>query len=161
MKNIALYSLTIMLLLSFNSNAQQKERIGKDKIRSLKIAFITERLDLSPKEAEDFWPIYNAHEKEIERIRSKERSHTHGTHKNKAELTEKEAEKLIYDILSIEEKRYKEKRDFLKKVKSKISAKKTILLMKAEEDFRRKLFRKYKERHRYRKDTKKKKEPKS
>ena len=37
---------------------------NRDKIKTLKIAFITEKLDLSEQEAQKFWPVYNAFEEE-------------------------------------------------------------------------------------------------
>ena len=32
---------------------------GKEKIRAYKVAFLTEKLNLSAKEAQKFWPLYN------------------------------------------------------------------------------------------------------
>jgi hypothetical protein len=36
---------------------------------ALKIAYITKRLDLSPEEAQKFWPIYNQYAEELKRAR--------------------------------------------------------------------------------------------
>lgn len=36
---------------------------------ALKIAYITKRLDLSPEEAQKFWPIYNQYAEELKRTR--------------------------------------------------------------------------------------------
>ena len=36
---------------------------------ALKIAYITKRLDLSPEEAQKFWPIYNQYTEELKRTR--------------------------------------------------------------------------------------------
>jgi hypothetical protein len=38
-------------------------------IEALKIAYITKRLDLSPDEAQKFWPIYNQYAEELKRTR--------------------------------------------------------------------------------------------
>jgi hypothetical protein len=38
-------------------------------IEALKIAYITKRLDLSPEEAQKFWPIYNQYAEELKRTR--------------------------------------------------------------------------------------------
>jgi hypothetical protein len=40
-----------------------------NRIEVLKIAYITKRLDLSPEEAEKFWPIYNQYAEELKRTR--------------------------------------------------------------------------------------------
>jgi hypothetical protein len=39
------------------------------RIEALKIAYITKRLDLSPDEAQKFWPIYNQYAEELKRTR--------------------------------------------------------------------------------------------
>lgn len=45
--------------LSLQSNAQSSRY---DKIEELKIAFISKQLNLSPKQSQDFWPIYNEYD---------------------------------------------------------------------------------------------------
>ncbi len=40
-----------------------------EKIEALKIAFITEKLQLTTNEAKQFWPVYNSYEKEIQELR--------------------------------------------------------------------------------------------
>src|ERR1700733_9174634 len=39
------------------------------RLRALEIAYITKRLNLSPEEAQKFWPIYNKYDEEIHRAR--------------------------------------------------------------------------------------------
>jgi hypothetical protein len=53
MKN-KLFLITLLFTVTF-SFSQGKER--RDKIKSLKVAFLTERLELSAKEAQQFWPV--------------------------------------------------------------------------------------------------------
>ena len=61
MKNIIVLLLGILFLTS--AVAQEEEEVVKDpkaqeKIKAARIAFITERLGLTPEEAEKFWPVY-------------------------------------------------------------------------------------------------------
>jgi hypothetical protein len=60
MKNIfiALFILLPGLTLA------QGGRMGDEKIEAAKIAFFTQKLDLSAEEAKIFWPIYNDYQKE-------------------------------------------------------------------------------------------------
>ena len=44
----------------------QKNHNWREKIMCEKIAFLTTELDLSTKEAQEFWPVYNEYMKEIE-----------------------------------------------------------------------------------------------
>ncbi len=46
------------------------EEIRAEKIQSLKIAFITQKLQLTPDEAQKFWPVYNQYDKEVHSIES-------------------------------------------------------------------------------------------
>lgn len=51
------------------SLSQIKAQDG-EKIQSLKIAFITQKLQLTPDEAQKFWPVYNEYDNEIRSIES-------------------------------------------------------------------------------------------
>ena len=59
-----------LVCVSMTVSAQPQERKEmKEKIKTMKIAFITEKLDLSTSEAEKFWPIYNAFDKAQMKLR--------------------------------------------------------------------------------------------
>lgn len=47
----------------------EKKFPTKDEIQSQKIAFFTQELDLTPQEAQTFWPVYNANWKKSEAAR--------------------------------------------------------------------------------------------
>ena len=80
------------------SFAQRTE--NREKIKSLKVAFITDRLELSAKEAQQFWPVYNDYEDKREALRQKERTQIKSKIRDAASLTEKEAEVLLKQFLS-------------------------------------------------------------
>ena len=63
--------LIVFLVGTFWLQAQGPVR---DRIKTLKVAFITERVGLTSKEAQQFWPIYNEHEDVLENIRRRERA---------------------------------------------------------------------------------------
>ena len=44
-----------------------------ERIQALKIAFITQRLELSSEEAQRFWPIYNNYENELKQLNMENR----------------------------------------------------------------------------------------
>jgi hypothetical protein len=44
-----------------------------NRIEALKIAYITKKLNLSPEEAQKFWPIYNNYAKEMREVRRDQR----------------------------------------------------------------------------------------
>ena len=68
MKKIyTIIALTIMTLLFCAASYGQNRNPGRDwqsRMKAEKIAFLTDAMDLSPAEAEKFWPVYNKAENE-------------------------------------------------------------------------------------------------
>ncbi|MCB0697691.1 MAG: hypothetical protein KDC07_10020, partial [Chitinophagaceae bacterium] len=63
MRKTGLFLLT--MLLAVTTVIAQPDRDHKhDRIKALKIAYITEKLDLTSEQAQKFWPVYNRYEKE-------------------------------------------------------------------------------------------------
>jgi hypothetical protein len=114
---------------------------GREKIKTLKVAFITERLGLTSDEAQAFWPVYNAHEKDIQRIRRTERVDIQAKFMDMDMLSQAEASELLNQLMELEKTKQNLHFAFLEKMSTVISPKKTLLLIKAEEDFKRRLLR--------------------
>ncbi|EAQ41758.2 hypothetical protein MED152_03550 [Polaribacter sp. MED152] len=145
MKNI----LTLMCLSIFFSwsLSAQKPSESREKIKALKIAYLTEQLNLTTTEAEKFWPIYNAHDKEHNALRYKMRTAIkNAIDKNTSvdNISEKEAQDLIQLKLETDKKIYQSQSAFISNVKKVLSYKKIMKLQVAEMEFGRKLMRKYK-----------------
>ena len=68
MKNLKLLFFLFFSIIVLSLYSQEK-RPNKEKIKELKIAFLTEKLDLTVKEAEKFWPVYNKHDAILREIR--------------------------------------------------------------------------------------------
>ncbi|WP_274475718.1 Spy/CpxP family protein refolding chaperone [Mangrovimonas aestuarii] len=132
--------LVITLLITATSFAQSK----KDRINSLKVAFITERLDLSEKEAQQFWPIYNAFKEQNNQLR--EQMHEKRKTVDVDALTEAEAEALLSEMEAMENKKRTLHSNLVKDLKKVLPSKKIVLLFKAEDEFKRKMFEEYKRR---------------
>jgi len=58
-----------LLLVSFAFSFLISVAQNGNRLEALKIAYITKRLDLSPEEAQKFWPIYNQYAEELKRAR--------------------------------------------------------------------------------------------
>jgi hypothetical protein len=78
-----------MLLFSAVALAQGPDNPGdrKEKVEAAKIAFITRELNLTPQEAQTFWPVYNQFQDEMKAI-------------NKKRATELLDDKLNFDSMS-------------------------------------------------------------
>ena len=81
----------------------QKGKFSYDKIKSMKVAYFTDKLNLTSEEAEKFWPVYNACEKEAFEARKEtmkaQRALTEAI-KSKDEKSEKEIKQLADDYYS-------------------------------------------------------------
>lgn len=133
----------ICLFISTVSIAQ--DRMDRnEKIKSLKIAYITEKLDLSKTEAQKFWPIYNAFEEKMHALRkdySEDRKQI-----DYENLTESQAEELIKNFKESNTQRNELYNKYVSDLQKVISSKKIVLLKKTEDDFKHKMFEEYKKR---------------
>lgn len=132
----------ITLLVSGSVFAQRPDR---EKIKVLKIAHITEKLDLSKQEAQKFWPVYNANEAAEYKLR--ERSNTMRKKKKPADFTESEAKTLLLEMVSLEKEKAELHSKMLNDLLKILPAKKIVALMQAERSFKHKMIEEFKERH--------------
>ena len=67
----------ILLILLYGgflfSAAAQDEQHDGGRLQAYKIAFLTKKLNLTPEEAQKFWPIYNKYEEELRAARIENR----------------------------------------------------------------------------------------
>jgi hypothetical protein len=146
----------IIIFCTLSISAQEKKGI-REKIKALKISYLTEQLNLTSDEAQKFWPIYNNHEEKTNRyIRDKigdirkEIYHT----ENVDAINEKRAKVLYSQIKSLEKKKYEDDKVFISKLEKILSYKKILKLHISEGEFGRKLMKKYKHKRSEPKDQK-------
>ena len=148
MKNIKhTIALLIITLVFFglNTNAQSSDK--REQLKSLKIGFITEALDLSPKEATDFWPIYNFHQDKIRKFYRQNRSIKHELKSENFEvMSDSKASDLLNGLLKTDKDIYTEKEVMFEKLQSILPSKKILKLHKAEDEFNRKMLEHYRKR---------------
>ena len=127
------YVIIIAALIGFQTLlcAQDEQR---NRIASLRIAFITNKLSLTQKESQDFWPIYNGFKDEVAELRQGFKND------NDPELmSDVELETYLDQSMLLEEKQMALKRAFIKDLRSVISIRKVVRLQQAENEFKRKL----------------------
>ena len=141
----------LLFLFSLNILAQHH----REKIKALKISFITEKLDLTEQEAQKFWPIYNNYDKVTSKIRHDDiRNIRREIRRNISTLTDKRARDLIIILNEAESTLHKQRMELSTKLLKIIPPKKIILLKIAEEDFKRKMLERFKNRSHQRKGGK-------
>jgi|32_taG_2_1085360.scaffolds.fasta_scaffold49261_1 hypothetical protein len=127
--------------------AQANDRL--ERIKAFKVAFITEKLDLTPKEAQGFWPIYNKYSDDSDKIRRGQREEYRQNVKRGeklSDLADEVSEKFVVSFLSAEEAQLQLKKKLVKDLKSIISSKKVWRLIRAEDEFKQKMIEEYKKR---------------
>lgn len=135
-------TLILTLLISISAFAQ---KFDGEKIKALKIAHITEQMELTKEEAQKFWPIYNANEEAENKLR--EQTTKRRKEKRTEELTESEAKSLLLDMEKIEKQKIELHSKMLNELLAILPAKKIIKFYQAERSFRQKMFEEYKKRH--------------
>jgi hypothetical protein len=68
MKMKKIFLLTVVVLFTWLAGFAQDEKPGEARLQSLEIAYITKELNLSPEEAQRFWPVYNKYAAEMREI---------------------------------------------------------------------------------------------
>ncbi len=124
----------ILIAFSLTTFAQRGGKM-QERIKAQKVAFITERLDLSPKEAQQFWPVYNAFEHKIESIRKNDLREVREAMR-RGNLSESEAQKILDQFMAVEEKLHKAKKQLVKDLGAVIPPQKIIALKSAEDAFK-------------------------
>ena len=70
------YLLIILFLLPANILLAQEKNEDREaqhkRIKALKVAFITQELELTDKLAQEFWPIYNEYERKKRKLHERE-----------------------------------------------------------------------------------------
>jgi hypothetical protein len=134
-----LLQIFLTLLLTIPALAQevdpeetQIDPKAKDKINAARAAYITERLGLTPEEAEKFWPVYREYVQKRQDLRKQFRE---------AKKAGKDEKELIDLDLKIKQQELDLEKDYSGRLQKVISAQKLMHLRQAEGDFRRLLIR--------------------
>lgn len=118
----------------------------RENIEAMKIAFITNKLDLTPQEAQQFWPLYNQYNDKTVELRKKRRQDNREARQNFDELSDKEVEQLVNNDIAIRQKELDLQKEYNEKFKAVLPIKKVAKLYAAEEQFKVVLINKLKDR---------------
>ncbi len=139
----AISILCALVILSAGAYAQNPgQRRGGDngwreRVRSEKVAFLTEEIDLTESEAQVFWPIYNQIQKEqrdnFEAVRKAYEAMAKGVQEGKSE---KEMEKLVKAYIDAQDQSRGFETKYLTKLLKALPADKVARYYLAEEKFR-------------------------
>lgn len=142
-KNISFLALTLLLTTAVFGQASKTKRPSKEKIKTMKVGYITEKLSLTTAEAQQFWPIYNAYDAKMEAIHKAIRK-THKKGISIDEMTDEAVEAMVNTHSNLRQKELDIQKEYHSQFKSVLPIKKVAKLYKANHDFKRDLLRKIK-----------------
>lgn len=139
--------ITLLIVLSSLSFYGQESK--KEKIKALKIAYVTKDLNLSGTEAEKFWPIYNAFDDKQFDLRMVKMRKIRRELKSQPldAISESQANALLNQIEQLDDEIYQNRRKLTIDLKKVISPKKILKLKQVEDDFNKTLLKEYRNRN--------------
>lgn len=126
-------ALVVNLLLALPLLAQRDDDALK-KVESARIALITERLELTPEQAEKFWPLYREYVAKRQDLRREYMDARRSV--NHDQLSEEESKKLLDKGLELKERQLALDKLYSERLNTVITTRQILQLRKAEEDFR-------------------------
>jgi len=137
-----------VLLNSFQLAVAQNELepSKREKLDALKVAYLTNELNLTPTEAQSFWPLYNELEDKMKEVRKERRDNRIGTKSNYAELTDAQLSAAVNRELALEQQELDLKKEYNERFKKILPMKKVAKLHVAEQGFRKELLHRAKDR---------------
>lgn len=119
----------------FKDKTDKERTEGYARMKSAKIAFITEHVNLSPEEAQTFWPLYNEMEQKREDITHNLMERFKHLDENE-EVSEEQAEEIMQQRFAQEEALLDLKKEYHKKFTEVLPATRVLKLYEAEHKFR-------------------------
>ena len=127
----------MLSFITFGAFAQNREAMKK--IESARIALITERLGLSPDQAEKFWPVYREYNLERRKLRQKFREDRKDV--DMKSLTEEQSKQLIQKSMDLKQKQLNLENEYTHRMSDVISTQQLFKLTNAEKDFQQMLLK--------------------
>jgi Spy/CpxP family protein refolding chaperone len=113
---------------------QPQDASAKDKIKAARIGLITQRLNLTPEQAEKFWPLYNEFDQKRKEIRKPFREAQKQIDPNKPDPKQQQA---LVDLgLKIKQDELNLEKEYSNRMMGVITAQQMLNLRQAERDFR-------------------------
>lgn len=131
--------LTFFFCYASLSIAQRgNQQYDQEKLEAARIAYITNRLDLKPSQAEKFWPIFNQYQEER---RSMMEELSKVNRQTGREIDDEKAQGLINQRFDLQEKLLKREKRFMNEITQVISPSQAVKLGGANRDFTRQVYR--------------------
>lgn len=118
-----------------------------ERIKALRVAYISEKLELTPEEAQRFWPVFNKFDDNMTSLNKQKRQLMEKLRpENASSLSEKETTALMEQDDKLEEEIQNNRKQLVKNLQGVIPNQKIIMLRQIEVEFKQKLLNQIKNR---------------
>lgn len=134
--------------LHFAKAQDELDPSKRERLEALKVAYLTDKLSLTPEEAQQFWPLYNELDEKMRNIHRQLRGNRSDAKQNFDSMSDADVSKAIDKQLELEQQEINLKREYNERFKKVLPIKKVARLYAAEHGFRKELLDRAKDRDR-------------
>jgi hypothetical protein len=134
------------ILATFCAMNISAQNANRQRLDAYKIAFFTKRLNLTPTEAERFWPVYNEYQDNRNKIQLERQELNRNFNQNELNMSEREMIETGDKLIAMEVREAALAQEFHHKIKTVLSPVKVLRLYQAENQYRLQLLKELQER---------------
>lgn len=139
-------SFVFSVLIAFCTVNITAQNVNRERLNAYKIAFFTKRLNLTPQEAEKFWPVYNEFQDNKIKIQQERQEISRNFNQNELNMSEKEMIDAGDRLITLEVREASIAQEFHNKVRTILSPVKVLRLYQAENQYRLQLLKELQQR---------------
>ncbi len=144
MKKLSLISLFSLLLIGVSYAQRPGQDFDRERLQAARVAFITTRLDLSPEQAEKFWPVFNEYDNKRESNLKKLAALNPG---RDITLSEEEAKKTVQQRFEVQRQMIADEEKFVLSISKTINYNQILKLNRIARDFTRHIYQRQRQRN--------------
>jgi len=140
-----IYTILLLLVTVIAFGQGMEDRI--ERVKALRVAYISEKLNLTTDEAQRFWPVFNQFDDKMDGLHKQKRQLMFKLRpENASRLSEKETTILMDEDDRLEEEIQNNRRQLVKNLQGVIPNQKILMLRQIEVEFKQKLLNQMKNR---------------
>ena len=139
------FAIVMIGLMTFTSIAWAQPGPKSDRVESLRVAFITEKLNLMPEEAKEFWPLYNEYQEKLDGLHPEREERGRPDYST---MSDEEVEQTLEQEMIRKRKHLELQEEYVDKFKKVLPVRKVAMFMHLDREFKLELMRRMRE-HRF------------
>jgi len=125
---------------SFMGVAQKNEEESRiERLKSQKVAYLNEKIGLSPEKAQKFWPLYNEMSEKMDKLWREKKKYINQLYHSKEQLSESEKEVVLDQFVDYDYKKAVIQKEYHEKFKKILTIDQVIKFYGAEYEFKKKM----------------------